>query len=108
MILSVNKDTYEQLGLEGKESQYTHKQPMRYGEFLMGTLDTSLYKRIVVFCIADLFLFLWISLFVVVTVDLADKSMVPGSKRYNRVLWALKEKVPLKMDFLLARHSAGK
>ncbi|XP_023696962.1 ribonuclease P protein subunit p40 [Paramormyrops kingsleyae] len=71
MILSVNKDTYEQLGLEGKESQYTHKQPMRY----------------------------------VVTVDLTDKSMLPGSKRYNRVLWALKEKVPVKMDFLLARHS---
>ncbi|XP_018597238.1 ribonuclease P protein subunit p40 isoform X1 [Scleropages formosus] len=71
LILSVVKDTYEQLGLEGRPSQYAHKRPMRY----------------------------------VVVIDLTDKSMAPGSKRYDRVLWALREKVPLKTDFLMACHS---
>ncbi|XP_010893663.1 ribonuclease P protein subunit p40 isoform X2 [Esox lucius] len=70
LILSVDKDTYEQLGLEGKASQYSHKCPMRY----------------------------------VVTVDLTDKSMAPGGKRYQRVLSSLKDRLPLKSDFLLARH----
>ncbi|KAL0966862.1 hypothetical protein UPYG_G00301110 [Umbra pygmaea] len=73
LILSVDKDTYEQLGLEGKPSQYNHKQPMRY----------------------------------VVTIDLTEKSMAPGGKRYQRVLSSLKERVPLKSHFLLARHNSG-
>ncbi|KAL4623441.1 ribonuclease P protein subunit p40 isoform X1 [Arapaima gigas] len=74
LIMSVNKDTYEQLGLEGKASQYSHKQPVRY----------------------------------VVTINLTDKSMALGSKKYNRVLWALKENVPLKMDFLMGCQRDGK
>lgn len=73
LILSVDKDTYEQLGLEGKPSQYNHRQPMRY----------------------------------VVTIDLTDKSMDPEGKRYQRVLSCLKERVPLKSDFLLGRHNSG-
>ncbi|KAG2457991.1 RPP40 protein, partial [Polypterus senegalus] len=32
LILSVDKDTYEELGLEGKSSQYSHKAVMRYGK----------------------------------------------------------------------------
>ncbi|KAM9439155.1 ribonuclease P protein subunit p40 [Clarias gariepinus] len=67
LILSLDKDTYEQLGLEGKPSLYNHRKPMRY----------------------------------VVTVDLADKSLAPGAKRYKQVLLCLKERVPLKSDFLL-------
>ncbi|KAF5906060.1 ribonuclease P protein subunit p40 [Clarias magur] len=67
LILSLDKDTYEQLGLEGKPSLYNHRKPMRY----------------------------------VVTVDLADKSLVPGAKRYKQVLLCLKERVPLRSDFLL-------
>ncbi|KAJ8418719.1 hypothetical protein AAFF_G00002180 [Aldrovandia affinis] len=73
VILSVDKDTYEELGLEGKASQYNHRQPMRY----------------------------------VVTIDMTDKSLAPGGKRYKRVMWALKEKVQLTSDFLLARYSIG-
>ncbi|CAB1317926.1 unnamed protein product [Coregonus sp. 'balchen'] len=73
LILSVDKDTYEQLGLEGKPSQYNHRRPMRY----------------------------------VVTIDLTDKSMATEGKRYQRVLSSLRERVPLKSDFLLARHSSG-
>ncbi|XP_035270040.1 ribonuclease P protein subunit p40 [Anguilla anguilla] len=73
VILSVDKDTYEELGLEGKASQYNHRQPMRY----------------------------------VVTIDLTDKSMAAGGKRYKRVMWALQEKVQLTSDFLLARYSTG-
>ncbi|KAK3521074.1 hypothetical protein QTP86_018973 [Hemibagrus guttatus] len=30
LILSLDKDTYEQLGLEGKPSLYNHRKPMRY------------------------------------------------------------------------------
>ncbi|KAJ8011136.1 hypothetical protein DPEC_G00055050 [Dallia pectoralis] len=73
MILSVDKDHYEQLGLEGKPSQYSGKRPMRY----------------------------------VVTIDLTDKSMAPGGKRYQRVFSSLKDRVPLTCDFLLARHNSG-
>ncbi|KAI5624223.1 ribonuclease P protein subunit p40, partial [Silurus asotus] len=67
LILSLDKDTYEQLGLEGKPSLYNHRKPMRY----------------------------------VVTVDLTDKSLVPGAKRYQQVLLSLKERVSLRCDFLL-------
>ncbi|KAG7319565.1 hypothetical protein KOW79_016708 [Hemibagrus wyckioides] len=67
LILSLDKDTYEQLGLEGKPSLYNHRKPMRY----------------------------------VVTVDLTDKSLVPGTKRYQQVLRSLKERVPLRCDTLL-------
>ncbi|XP_027019313.2 ribonuclease P protein subunit p40 [Tachysurus fulvidraco] len=67
LILSLDKDTYEQLGLEGKPSLYNHRKPMRF----------------------------------VVTVDLTDISLVPGTKRYQQVLMSLKERVPLRSDFLL-------
>ncbi|XP_043922758.1 ribonuclease P protein subunit p40 isoform X1 [Protopterus annectens] len=30
LIISVDKDTYEELGLEGQSSRYSHKTPMRY------------------------------------------------------------------------------
>jgi len=33
MVLSVDKDTYEQLGLQGQQSQYSRGQ--RFGEFMM-------------------------------------------------------------------------
>lgn len=32
LILSLDKDSYEQLGLEGKPSLYSHKKIMRYGK----------------------------------------------------------------------------
>ncbi|XP_007900844.1 ribonuclease P protein subunit p40 [Callorhinchus milii] len=68
LILSVDKDTYEELGLEGRPSQYSHRKTMRH----------------------------------IITVDLSDANFVPGKKRYNRVMWALKEKKPLTFDFLMA------
>ncbi|KAG7488676.1 hypothetical protein MATL_G00037550 [Megalops atlanticus] len=71
LILSVDKDTYEELGLEGQVSEYNHRQPMRY----------------------------------VVTIDVTSKSVALGTKRYKRAMWALKEKMPLRSDFLLARHN---
>ncbi|TUE70086.1 Ribonuclease P protein subunit p40 [Bagarius yarrelli] len=67
LILSLDKDTYEQLGLEGKPSLYNHRIAMRY----------------------------------VVSVDLTDKALIPGAKRYQQVLQSLKERVPLRSDFLL-------
>ncbi|XP_006634444.2 ribonuclease P protein subunit p40 [Lepisosteus oculatus] len=70
LVLSLDKDTYEDLGLEGQPSQYNHKVPVRY----------------------------------VITVDLADKSLAPGTNKYKRVMWALKEKVQLRSDFLMAKH----
>ncbi|XP_028659781.1 ribonuclease P protein subunit p40 isoform X2 [Erpetoichthys calabaricus] len=71
LILSVDKDTYEELGLEGKSSQYSHKAVMRY----------------------------------VITVDL--KSLVPGTAKNKRVMWALKEKLLVKCDFLIMWNSPG-
>ncbi|XP_072525402.1 ribonuclease P protein subunit p40 isoform X2 [Salminus brasiliensis] len=64
LILSLDKDTYEQLGLEGRPSLYSHRKTMKY----------------------------------VVTVDL--KSLVMGTKRYQRVLLSLRERVPLRTDFI--------
>ncbi|XP_063075150.1 ribonuclease P protein subunit p40 [Engraulis encrasicolus] len=68
LVMSVDKDTYELLGLEGKPSQYTHRKVQRY----------------------------------VVNVDLTDKSMSPGSKKFQRLVTSLKERVPIKCDFLIA------
>ncbi|KAF7248780.1 Ribonuclease P protein subunit p40 [Varanus komodoensis] len=73
LILSLDKDTYEELGLQGRPSLYSGKKPMRY----------------------------------IVTVDLTDSTFIPNSKKHNRVIWALKEKNPLKFDFLLAWHHTG-
>ncbi|XP_012683404.2 ribonuclease P protein subunit p40 isoform X2 [Clupea harengus] len=68
LILSVDKDTYEQLGLEGKPSQYKHRKVLRY----------------------------------VVTIDLTDKLMSPGAKRYQRLITSLKEWVPIKCDLMIS------
>ncbi|XP_025895535.1 ribonuclease P protein subunit p40 isoform X3 [Nothoprocta perdicaria] len=73
LILSVDKDTYEELGLQGRPSQYSGKKVMRY----------------------------------IITIDLTDSSFHPDSKKNKRVLWALKEKKPLKFDFLLAWYNTG-
>ncbi|XP_061447233.1 ribonuclease P protein subunit p40 isoform X2 [Rhineura floridana] len=73
LILSVDKDTYEELGLQGRPSLYSGKKPMRY----------------------------------IITVDLTDSACGPDSKKYNRVIWTLKEKKVLEFDFLLAWHHTG-
>nr|XP_028593652.1 ribonuclease P protein subunit p40 [Podarcis muralis]XP_028593653.1 ribonuclease P protein subunit p40 [Podarcis muralis] len=73
LIISVDKDTYEELGLQGRPSLYSGKKPMRY----------------------------------IITVDLTDSTFSPDSKKYNRVIWALKEKMPLEFDFLMAWHQTG-
>uniref|UniRef100_A0A8C3JRN5 Ribonuclease P/MRP subunit p40 n=1 Tax=Calidris pygmaea TaxID=425635 RepID=A0A8C3JRN5_9CHAR len=43
----------------------------------------------------------------VITIDLTDSGFHPDSKKHKRVLWALKEKKPLKFDFLLAWYNTG-
>lgn len=73
LILSLDKDTYEQLGLEGRPSQYNHRKAMRF----------------------------------VVSLDLTDKSLAPGTKRYQRVLSSLKDRLPLKYDFLFTKYNTG-
>ncbi|KAK7159093.1 hypothetical protein R3I94_005434 [Phoxinus phoxinus] len=73
LILSLDKDTYEQLGLEGRPSQYNHKKAMRF----------------------------------VVSLDLTDKSLTPGTKRYQRVLSSIKHRLPLRYDFLLTKYNTG-
>lgn len=73
LILSLDKDSYEQLGLEGKPTRYSHRHVMRY----------------------------------VVTINLTEKSMAPGGTFYTKVLTSLKERLPLKSDFLLSLHITG-
>lgn len=73
LILSLDKDTYEQLGLEGCPSLYNHRKAMRF----------------------------------VVTLDLTDKSLTPGTKRYQRVLSSLKDRLPLRYDFLFTKYNPG-
>ncbi|XP_062926099.1 ribonuclease P protein subunit p40 [Mobula hypostoma] len=73
LILSIDKDTYEELGLEGQPSKYSHRTVMRY----------------------------------IVTIDLSEATFAPGGKRYNRVVWALKEKKPLSFDLLMSCRSSG-
>ncbi|TRY53848.1 hypothetical protein DNTS_002800 [Danionella cerebrum] len=72
LILSLTKDAYEQLGLEGRPSQYNHKKAMRF----------------------------------VVTLDLTDKSLTPGTKQYQRVLSSLKDRLVLRYDFLLTKSTS--
>ncbi|XP_057190277.1 ribonuclease P protein subunit p40 [Triplophysa rosa] len=73
LVLSLNKDAYEQLGLEGRPSLYNHRKAMRY----------------------------------VVTLNLRDKTLAPGTKRYQRVLSGLKDRLPLRYDFLFTEHNTG-
>ncbi|XP_038626293.1 ribonuclease P protein subunit p40 [Tachyglossus aculeatus] len=73
LILSLDKDTYEELGLQGRPSQYSGRKAMRY----------------------------------IVAIELTDDSFNPETKKYKRAVWALKEKKPLKFDFLFAWHHTG-
>ncbi|KAI4893117.1 hypothetical protein NFI96_020625 [Prochilodus magdalenae] len=73
LVLSLDKDTYEQLGLEGRPSLYNHRKVTRY----------------------------------VVSVDLTNKSLVPGTKRYQQVLQSLKIRLPLRSDFVLTTCHPG-
>ncbi|KYO35506.1 ribonuclease P protein subunit p40 isoform X1 [Alligator mississippiensis] len=73
LILSVDKDTYEELGLQGRPSRYSGKKIMRY----------------------------------IITIDLTDSAFHSDSKKYKRVLWALRDKKPLEFDFLLSWHHTG-
>lgn len=43
----------------------------------------------------------------VVIVDLTDKSLAPGAKRYQQALLSLKERVQLRSDFLLTDCHSG-
>ncbi|KAM6186159.1 ribonuclease P protein subunit p40 isoform 2-T2 [Rhynchocyon petersi] len=70
LILSLDKDTYEETGLQGQPSQYSGRKSMKF----------------------------------IVSIDLMDFSFNPNSKNYKRTSWSLKEKNPMKFDFLLAWH----
>ncbi|KAM6186162.1 ribonuclease P protein subunit p40 isoform 5-T5 [Rhynchocyon petersi] len=73
LILSLDKDTYEETGLQGQPSQYSGRKSMKF----------------------------------IVSIDLMDFSFNPNSKNYKRTSWSLKEKNPMKFDFLLAWHPTG-
>ncbi|KAM5300253.1 ribonuclease P protein subunit p40 isoform 3-T3 [Ctenodactylus gundi] len=70
LILSLDKDTYEETGLQGHPSKYSGRNIMKF----------------------------------IVSIDLVDSSFNLDSKKYKRTSWSLKEKKPLKFDFLLAWH----
>uniref|UniRef100_H0V6G4 Ribonuclease P/MRP subunit p40 n=1 Tax=Cavia porcellus TaxID=10141 RepID=H0V6G4_CAVPO len=73
LILSLDKDTYEETGLQGRPSQYSGRRIMKF----------------------------------IISIDLMDLSFNLDSKKYERICWCLKEKKPLKFDFLLAWHQTG-
>ncbi|KAM5300256.1 ribonuclease P protein subunit p40 isoform 6-T6 [Ctenodactylus gundi] len=73
LILSLDKDTYEETGLQGHPSKYSGRNIMKF----------------------------------IVSIDLVDSSFNLDSKKYKRTSWSLKEKKPLKFDFLLAWHHTG-
>ncbi|XP_010621092.1 ribonuclease P protein subunit p40 isoform X1 [Fukomys damarensis] len=73
LILSLDKDTYEETGLQGHPSQYSGRKIMKF----------------------------------IVSIDLMDLSFNLDSKKYKRISWSLKEKKPLKFDFLWAWHQTG-
>uniref|UniRef100_A0A8C5L787 Ribonuclease P 40 subunit n=1 Tax=Jaculus jaculus TaxID=51337 RepID=A0A8C5L787_JACJA len=74
LILSLDKDTYEETGLQGHPSRYSGRKIMKF----------------------------------VVSIDLMDLSLNLDSKKSERISWCLKEKKPMKFDFLLAwHHTAG-
>ncbi|XP_036854257.1 ribonuclease P protein subunit p40 isoform X3 [Manis javanica] len=73
LILSLDKDTYEETGLQGRPSQYSGRRIMKF----------------------------------IISIDLVALSFNLDSKKYERISWSLKEKKPLKFDFLLAWHHTG-
>uniref|UniRef100_A0A8C2UXD1 Ribonuclease P/MRP subunit p40 n=1 Tax=Chinchilla lanigera TaxID=34839 RepID=A0A8C2UXD1_CHILA len=73
LILSLDKDTYEETGLQGRPSKYSGRKIMKF----------------------------------IVSIDLMDLSFNLDSKKYERISWCLKEKKPLRFDFLLAWHQTG-
>lgn len=88
MILSVDKDTYEQLGLTGKKSAFSSRlKANRFSKCLSAftctlrqphTLHRSYQKDI--------------------TIDLTAPSFKPGKKNYDRVRWCLTDRVsPVQM-----------
>lgn len=68
LILSVDKDTYQVLGLSGKPSKFTGLDPSRY----------------------------------MIQIDLFSENHKKGKKQYDRIIWALKDRLNLCFNFLLS------
>ncbi|KAG7219158.1 hypothetical protein INR49_006317 [Caranx melampygus] len=81
LYLSLDKDSFQVLGFEGKPSRFSHRTKNRYGLI-----------RVFVF---------------VVSVDLTDSSMAHGGRGYLRLLAGLRSRLHLKTDFLLSHHPGG-
>ena len=94
LVLSLIKDTYEQLGLQGSPSRYQKK--YRYGN-----IKTSKhYHNSTIVIIAFFFCS-------VVEIDLKAAHFKPGKANYERVKQCLNEILNLKVDFILSWTDQG-
>lgn len=108
LSLSLDKDSFELLGVEGKPSRFNHRTTCRYGTqqnacapYQMSlSCNSRLVKKVhllnycMYVCICT----------TVVCVDLTDSSMAPGGRGYQRLLTGLRSRLQLKTDFLLSHH----
>ncbi|XP_052504876.1 ribonuclease P protein subunit p40 isoform X2 [Budorcas taxicolor] len=118
LILSLDKDTYEETGLQGRPSQYSGRKTMRFKAVWLCLVFKIPYQRgshataydceirphLVKVVGGGLVCYMPVFRVTVVSIDLMDLSSNLDSKKYKRVSWAFKEKKPLKFDFLLAWH----
>ncbi|KAF6345551.1 ribonuclease P/MRP subunit p40 [Rhinolophus ferrumequinum] len=116
LILSLDKDTYEETGLQGHPSQYFGRKIMK---FTSDSRDSRLDLREDKIKLLYLFLFScrlhlikvieleWSIRYLCFGSNIQSNEPKPDSKKYERILWSFKEKKPLKFDFLLTWHHTG-
>lgn len=97
LVLSVVKDTYEQLGLQGRPSHYQKQH--RHGN--------SLSRKIYMIKVHTLANALYIHC-PVVEVDLKAAHFKPGKANYEHVKQCLNERLEQDVDFLLGWAHKGK
>ena len=91
-MLSVDKDTYEQLGLVGKPSRFQKQH--RFCKFSIAVLGTSCEHT-------------YYTIVLVVEVDLLADHFRPSKPNYDRVKWCLEERLGGDVHFVLCHSPTG-
>lgn len=102
LIISLIRDDFHKLGLEGNASSFDYKTNTRYS---MSQNNNSLIKN---YYYNLIFTNIILSFFIVVKIDLTATHFVPGKKNYERVKTALENHLDLIFDVILIWEPPGK
>lgn len=103
LIISLVRDDFHKLGLEGNASSFDYKTNTRYS---MSQNNNSLTKNY--YCNLIFTNIIRSFFFIVVKIDLMAKHFVPGKKNYERVKTALENHLDLIFDVILIWEPPGK